>query len=104
MRDASKRLKKYADSLASGIITVTEATSAVLDVLAESADYAPLWADAPVSLKEPVLTYLVDVGLDGLPPVFRFGKTDPVWRTSQTVRRREIAAKLLAAIDPATQS
>jgi hypothetical protein len=96
MRDAPTRLKKYADLLATGVLSVTEAASAVLHVLAESTDCVPLWADAPVSLREPVLAYLVGVGLDGLPPVFMIGPTDPVWRASQTVRRREVAAKLLA--------
>jgi hypothetical protein len=91
------QLQKMVDRLASGLLSVPEVTAWVLDRLAVSPNRAELWAGAPAALREPVMAYLVRVGLDGLPPVFYFGPSDPVWYAQQAARRREVAAELLAA-------
>ena len=98
MRGPATTLERYARGLESGLLTVPEVASAVLEVLAESAERARHWADAPASLRLAVPAYLAEVGAVNVPPAFWIGpgEPDPVRRAAHTALRREVAAWLLA--------
>ena len=97
MRGPAATLQRYADGLASGLLTAPEVASAVLEMLAEAADCAGLWSGAPASLRQSVFAYLVELGAANVPPVFWIGpgESDPARRAAHTALRREIAARLL---------
>jgi hypothetical protein len=67
MLGAPARLRKYADGLASGLLTVLE-VAAVLDLLAECSARAATGAGAPASLRGEVLAYLAEVSLNRAAP------------------------------------
>ena len=98
MRGPEAALQRYADLLASNLLSAPEVASAVLERLAESADRARLWARAPSALRRAVLAYLTEVGVANVPPAFWIGpgESDPTRRAAHTAQRREIAAWLLA--------
>jgi hypothetical protein len=102
MPGPSAQLQRYANGLASGLLTVPEVASAVLDVLADAADRAALWASAPAGLWGRVMAHLAEVGGAGVPPAFWIGpgEPDPARRAVHTARRRAVAAELLAAAEP----
>jgi hypothetical protein len=98
VRGPAATLQRYADLLASGLLTAPEVSSSVLEMLAESADRAGLWAGAPAALRGAVLAYLAEIGPANVPPMFWIGpgESDPARRATSTALRREIAARLLA--------
>jgi len=98
------RLQRYAEGLASGLLTPNEVASAVLDLLTESPDRTGLWTHTPAPIREVVMAYLDKYRLDSLPPPFRIGLADPEWLRAQAMRRREIAADLLASVKSAAVS
>jgi len=102
VRGPAATLQRYADGLASGLLTVPEVTSSVLEMLAESADRVELWASAPAALRRSVLAYVAEIGAANVPPMFWIGpgESDPARRAARTVLRREIAAQLLADAEP----
>lgn len=97
MRGPTDLLQRFADGLASGLLTPAEVASAVLEVLAESSDHAGLWAGASPSLREAVVKHLGEVGAANVPPVFWIGpgEPDPAKRAAHTTLRRKLAAELL---------
>lgn len=98
MQWQSSQLQRLAASLASGLLSVSEVASSILEVLAESADRAGLWTGSPTELREQVLTYLAEIGADEVPPMFWIGpgEPDPIMRAAHTARRRLVARELLA--------
>jgi hypothetical protein len=97
-------LERYARDLESGMLTIAEAASAVLNVLSDAPDGASLWAGAPVALRGSVLAYLAAVGAANVPPAFYIGpgELDPARRAAQAARRQAVAAALLADAEPVT--
>ena len=94
-------LEGYARGLESGLLTVPEVASAVLNELADAPDPVALWACAPASLRDSVLAYLAEVGAANIPPAFWIGpgEPDPARRAAHTARRRAVAAELLAGAE-----
>jgi hypothetical protein len=91
-----------ARGLRSGLLTVPEVASAVLNDLAAAPDPARLWASAPAVIRGPVLAYLAEVGANNVPPALWIGpgERDPARREAHAARRRSVAAELLAAPEP----
>jgi hypothetical protein len=96
MLGASARLEKYSRHLADGLLTVTEVAAVVLDELADSPDWAVLWAAAPELLRNEILAFLARVGPAGVLRAWYIGDNNPEWLAAQTARRQAVAEKLLA--------
>jgi hypothetical protein len=99
-------LQRYAELLASGLLTPPEVASGVLNLIADSSDRAGLWSGAPPVLRQSVVAYLAEVGADGVLPGFWIGpgEPDPAKRAAHTAVRREVAAWLMqrrVAVEPA---
>lgn len=73
MRGPAALLRRYADGLAAGWLSVPEVASAVINVLAEVADRSAFWAGAPAALRGAVMAYLAKIGAAGVPPILLAG-------------------------------
>jgi len=102
MQSAIAQLQKYARGLSTGLLSVSEVTSAVLEMLAKSANRVELWAGAPVELRRSVRAYVSEVGENEIPPLFLIGpgEMDPIKRAEHTALRRLVAAELLTYAEP----
>ena len=102
MRSASAQMQKYSRGLSSGLLSASEVTSAVLELLADSSNRVELWAGSPAHLRKTVRAYVSEVGADQIPPLFLIGpgETDPIKRSEQTALRRLVAAELLTYDEP----
>jgi len=96
MEAPAVRWERYVNLLDRGLVTASEVTGELLDLLADAGDANAVWASMPESLRRQVRAFISDVGAANVPRAWVIGVNDPEWQARQTARRQATAKKLLA--------